>query len=375
MCHQIYKYYKNSKNYNTKSYKIDYYFTIVILDSGLPSCIINNINLLFNILLLFMDYKKKYLKYKKKYLDLKYSNLMHENIGSGFISDVKDLVLPQPKATGDLKKCAPNRMKQQSGTCWFNSIINIIILTDALRKNMELFIEKLKDEDKKIIESLDTFDKLDLKYKKNGDSYTSDLSALNLTDKNLKHLKLKHLVCALFKLFKTEQKPNDKQEFIADMAARVKSIGRYGKDKELEYISKSKLTNPKYFGTGYSAIKGMEIMMDYFKLNRNNDVILIKGPIFDKNKNLKLEINSNDIRYNNKSVYNKKGVLKENYTIQAICYEKLLGLHVSSGIRCFVNKEKFITYDSNNIIKYEDWYKTQSNKVLFSIYSVKDLKT
>jgi hypothetical protein len=276
------------------------------------------------------------------------------------LKDYAKLAISNKKAPTDLRLCAPHRMRQQSGTCWFNSILNIIILTEKINKNIYRYINELPINDKIIIKQLNSFDKLDLKYQKVGDKYTYP------------KYKLKHLISALFLLFNTLQKPNNNQEFITDMASHVKSIGKYGNnhnfEKEFDYIIKNPKKNPKYFGTAYDPYNAMVIMMQYFKLNRNNDVILIKGSIKDENKQLKLELSKHDIMSNHNSTYDKSKPLKEHYTLEAISYQKLLIFHASAGVKCKTDKSKYIIYDSNNIIKYEDWYKTQAEYVIFSIY-------
>jgi ubiquitin C-terminal hydrolase len=40
------------------------------------------------------------------------------------------------KENKELKLCFSNRMKQFTGTCWFNCILNIIIGTQKLKENM-----------------------------------------------------------------------------------------------------------------------------------------------------------------------------------------------------------------------------------------------
>lgn len=314
------------------------------------------------------NYKEKYLKYKNKYLKLK-SEL--EGGLSRVGSDLKDYIIRE-KPSKQLRLCAPHRMQQQSGTCWYDAIINIIILTPRLKKNMYDYINSLPQSDKKIIYTeLKTFASLNLSYdNKKSPAY---------------RYRLKHLIGALFTLFKLIDlkrkniiKPNRKQDFSADQAARVKSIYRYGYkfsgeynlNAELTYLSKKK--KPKFFGTAGDPYIGMSVLMRYFNLNHNNDIIIIKGPVIDPlTKNLKLNISSQEIVNNNKASYKKNIKLYNNYSLEAICYDKFLGFHASAGTKCNIDKNKYIIYDSNNVLKYENWYETQKNYVLFSVYVVK----
>jgi hypothetical protein len=331
-------------------------------------------------------FEKKYIKYKQKYLELK---------GTGITNDIKDIIqIKKPITTPELRKCVPHRMQQQSGTCWYNAILNVIILTPILNNNIYKYINELLDDDKKLINEINTFLKLDLKY---------DYDKIK-KQYNYPKYKLKHLVSSLFILFKQMEKPNNNvikpnisENFIADQAAHIKSIGKYGSpdnqinlgigkitigktkedlkpknyklDSEFDYIIKNISSNPKYYGTGYDPYTGMIIMMEYFKLNRNNDIILIGGAIMnDDKKSLKLIISDNEIKNNKKSNYIPNINLNKSYSLEAICYDKLLGLHASAGIKCNTDNNKYIIYDSNNIIREENWYETQKDHIIFSIY-------
>jgi len=303
-----------------------------------------------------MNEKNLYLKYKEKYLKLKGG--LSITFGKSSIPD-------------DLRRCAPHRMRQQSGTCWYDAIINIIILTPRLNNNMYTYIDSLPQSDKNIINTeLTTFASLNLSYD-------------NPSNRAYQY-KLKHLIGALFTLFRNLDlyanitKPNTTQNFSADQAARIKSIGRYGSkhgkeydlDAELTYLRKK--SKPKYFGTAYDPYTGMCILLQYFNLNNDNDVIIIKDSIIDPlTKQLKLNISSDEITNNRNALYKKEIRLHNNYSLEAVCYDKYFGFHASAGVRCKTDNTKFITYDSNNILKYEDWYETQKNHIFFSVYVAK----
>jgi len=70
-------------------------------------------------------------------------------------------------------------------------------------------------------------------------------------------------------------------------------------------------------------------------------------------------------------LYKKEIRLHNNYSLEAVCYDKYFGFHASAGVRCKTDNTKFITYDSNNILKYEDWYETQKNHIILSVYIAK----
>jgi hypothetical protein len=279
----------------------------------------------------------------------------------------------------ELKKCAPFRMKQNSGTCWFNSVLNIIIFTDVMKENLYKYINNLSPEDQEIVDQLEGYDDIDIKYTKEEDGTFS-----------APELKLKHLISGLFTFFKRGDKPQHHQQFIEDLASRVKSIGEFGRntywwffyetknpdfiidkyylEREDNFLTESK-TDPKYFGTGYDPSVGMEVMIQYFNLNDKNDNVMLKDKILtDNKKELKLEVTNKELREKeDKLFYDNRHKLHSKYRLDSICFGRFF-IHVSSGFRCSYDKNKFVTYDSNNIIKWERWFQTQIKNVKFCIY-------
>jgi hypothetical protein len=302
----------------------------------------------------------------------------------GFISNVKDLFGTQ-EASQELKECVPKRLKQTSGTCWFNAALNLIIYTPKLRNNMYKYLDSLPQEDKDIISTFNTYSKLDLEYEKDEDDNWI-----------IPKYKLKHLLGGLFFLIKTTIKPDKNDKVVEDIASRVKSIGEYGKEYFLFFFTsdteydlttedqylKENVKNPKLYGVGYDSFAAMIILIQYCNLINNNDFVItgrngiIENYIDDEgkeSKKLKLIVTKEELLEIDTLIYDSSKPLYDYYSLEAISFSKLAGLHVSTGLKCKTNN-RYITYDSNDVIRYEDWFITQAHKIDVSVFVAKKLK-
>jgi hypothetical protein len=266
--------------------------------------------------------------------------------------------------------CARGRVLQFFGTCWFNTILNIILLTPKLKDIINFPYDKSYEEyynhdsikdiyhftymvDKEIIDIINVKPPCPM-CKKNKSSHVIDKTIvcdecmLQLPSHNVKNLDdiLLHIKQQLISKI-----PN------IDIPFKAFFYGKLNLNLELDdksLLELSKIINPKNNDGGntkfiMTLFNILKIKFNHTMIDTNCDVSLF--PSYLKNSNEKIHIITSDNDFPLILVKNHNIPLKiGKYKLYAACI--VANGHAVCGLLC--NDIPYI-YDSNNIIAYSDW--------------------
>ena len=279
--------------------------------------------------------------------------------------------------------CARSRFLQSSGTCWMNSILNILIMSIPIQNRMiEIWKrEYKKDKDYQIHERYNNEDK------KIYSLFKIPFTEFNYEDK-IKTVKLKYYIYSIiYNLFINYTRPSSSDgDIILPIAAKVKSLGicnndiRNGHHTCLSKLRSKTITNKEELynnnideGEGGQFSDISYLIKEYFD---DNDFYILDerflplesrdfNQIIDRqNKYMNIEIehfnNSRFIIYLNfnsfkafiKEFININGIIYKLYACALVCYKDDIPSHSIVGITC---NEKRYVYDSNNFTTDDDW--------------------
>ena len=348
-----------------------------VLDSLNPGQIYNNINIINEInesssildLVYLTDVRVK--KNVNVFIHLhktKYKNKILRNI-SGIVTqqaktkegeyNIRRLDVPKNTTSSvheqwwfkwffNIPSCASGRLVQFTGTCWFNSTINLLLLTQPIAKLMvKSYNNWISKRNRKKFETNATF----------GTCLTKD------TDLHVILYTIIYLV-----LVKGQKAQLSNANFTSEVAAQINNLAEAKGDKNYRRSKKiaenvEELRN-KYgdsgnpidaiyvilnemFSTEYLILSNTEYSETIIKWKINPNILVFlypKGPIYKRItfNNVQYEIQAANIALDYYHEVTKKWVIG----------------HAVAGLRC---GEEFYIYDSNNIILNIDWFKNEND--------------
>lgn len=292
--------------------------------------------------------------------------------------------------------CATGRFVQFTGTCWFNTAFNTLILTPKIAGLLKNYYHMQDDETKKNIEQF-TFE---------------SCPTLNMNLKSILQIIIYNI------LIKGTKAKFTHGNFIGHLAARTKSLSETGSEEYYNNLKLKDLKEAENYGEGYWEEKALFVMMNilftnkedfyYFNyddmiketnnkitslynrinfmkdLNKNgimdkkiesieNEINNLKTPkfidVFEKlTSNNIIRLSSEDLNikklplilvfskqfeFKNLAQFIEINGIRYNLEAAGITLEKPnQSGHAISGLKC---NDKYYIYDSNNIISDDDW--------------------
>jgi hypothetical protein len=251
--------------------------------------------------------------------------------------------------------CANGRLRQWTGTCWFNTVLNSLILSPVLSWLLKYqFLARAKD-DKRFVTEVEKF----------------SLSACP----NFRNLKLEDLLwITIYNLLvKGNKARREDEDFITIMAARTKGINAQNNEAYFQKTAK----DFKY-GEGHDPFGGLKVVLSILfpptDFHWMDLTYTLGNPKYPDNQHpfiLAMRSENKIHPWDRKIVYNNK-----TYDIAA-GYIEVGGTHAICGFMC---GDKAYTYDSNNdYVVSEDWpanrlsTKYQERKLGYIVYVRSDV--
>jgi hypothetical protein len=327
-----------------------------------------------------INYYNKYIKYKKKY-DI----LVNQKGGEPPTVWWLEYYLATPI-------CAFGRFTQSSGTCWCNTLLNILLLTTPLQKMLRDKYENVSQEKKQYIE------KKYIKYEdfenSNDSLYILLYAVINLLLIQHKKPEFKYIDASYTK---TDIEYNKEWTFVSQFACLIKNI--YKRTKKLCSTRIYAVEN----GDGGDAAVGLIVALhvlftfyeDFYIINQSYvksfNIDKLKFLDYDESRILnKLKQSDkeeficdiSDVNFNTGSIPKillitkvtkiefKKIPTIINITIDPTTTKKYIlhaatiiidDKHAIAGLKC---NDKYYIYDSNNFITYDDWYLNNSQQYI-----------